>query len=277
VRTPRFILSLDSSDSLVPDSELLLDAEESRHLSRVLRLDAGQQCEVYETVSQRSFLCTLTGFDGERSRVKIIKPIERKPDVAVALIMAAVSSSAADEIVEKATELGAVAIHFFSAERSQERLKGERKERRLDRFQRVALAALKQSGSPKPPSIETYESLKSVLEQLHRGPSGEVPIRQPNRLLCSAPEGDGQPAEISSFLTIASEAYEIPAGKLEEVPQSADFYVLIGPEGGWSIEELKLAERFGYVPVTLGPNTLRSETAATAALSVLIALGASTK
>ena len=187
MRTPRFILSLDSSNSLGPDTELLLDAEESRHLSRVLRLDVGQQCEVYETNSQQSFLCTLTGFEGERSRVKIIKSIDRKPDVAVALIMAAVSSSAADEIVEKATELGAVAIHFFSAERSQERLKGERKEKRLDRFQRVALAALKQSGSPRPPSIETHDSLQAVLDKLHSGPHGQQPPGRPNRLLCSAP------------------------------------------------------------------------------------------
>ncbi len=252
----------------------MLGTDETKHLARVLRLSPGDAAEVYEIESGKNLLCSFVSLEGDRARLKVLEVAERTMPLRVELLVASVSSAAADEIVEKATELGASAVRIFTAARSQERLRGERKEKRLERFHRVALAALKQSGAARSPEVSADESLLTLLERLHHQQDSQPASGNGRRLVCTAPSSDGQPTEIPAFLTCAQRAYENPAAKLEKSLQDADFYLLIGPEGGFSAEELKLAQRFGYLPASLGPNTLRTETAATAALSVVIALGA---
>ena len=128
--------------------------------------------------------------------------------------------------VEKAVEMGIGGIRFFFSKNT------ERKQLSLDRLTRVSMAALKQSGNLFLPEIKSYLSLKDCLKDAREG----------NKLI----------------------AYMLanPADRLVDfLPTRQKTVVFIGPEGGFSAEEITLAEQQGFTSISLGQARLRTETA----------------
>jgi 16S rRNA (uracil1498-N3)-methyltransferase len=178
-----------------------------------------------------------------------------------------------DALVEKAVELGAARIQPLHCERSVLRLAGERAERRREHWQAVAVAASEQSGRTRVPEVAPVRALLGWLAALPGAPAGPgqdaAPgTSPPDRWLLSL---DEQALPIAQHLArhLVRQTPGRPAGPPGNAPGA--LCVLSGPEGGLTAEEQAAARACGFAPVSLGPRTLRADTAPLAALAWIAA------
>jgi 16S rRNA (uracil1498-N3)-methyltransferase len=217
-----------------------LSGAAAAHVVRVLRLRAGDPLTVFSGDGW-DYPGTIAALRGERVEVELGPRVPGQPDspLAVTLLQGVARADRMDFVVQKATELGVARILPVLSGRSVVRLDPRQAERKLEHWRAVAAAACEQCGRSRLPAVEPPRSLDEALDGLPDGPP---------RLLLEpgAPE---------------------PLGAL---PRDAGSVVLlIGPEGGLADVERAAAARNGFVPRSLGPRVLRTETAAVAALAVL--------
>lgn len=295
MRVPRFIFSLAqvvestpstsacAADDLIGKS-LVLSRSESRHLAKVLRLEAGTTISLHCNELAESFSGVVTKCDRESSQVRIDKRIANTSRNSLTLLLGMPKNSACEIITEKSVELGVEEIAYFFAERSQNHVSAQRFEKRLERLERIALSAVKQSYSSYCPRLRFESNLEKTLLEVHSKQRGAKATER--RLLCSAPQPgneilgvnaiDGQtqsePPLITEYLISSGlqlkQAQDLCGSGLEKFGESVDLYLLIGPEGGFTPKELSIASEFDYQSVSLGSTVLRSETAAILACGI---------
>jgi 16S rRNA (uracil1498-N3)-methyltransferase len=216
-----------------------LRGDEARHLTRVLRVEAGQRYEISDNSSV--WLAEIAEARGDRVVFRAIEPIETPPlPVRITLCAALVKFDRFEWIVEKATELGVESILPVEAARTEKGLLAA-SEKRAERWRRIAREASQQSRRLSVPEI-----LPAV--GISKGLAMEAGFRY------FLDEGEAPPL----------------ASVLPEVRSTADRVALmLGPEGGWVEDERRLAVDGGWKPVSLGPTVLRAETAAIAAVAVI--------
>lgn len=171
----------------------------------------------------------------------ITPPILKAPALIVG--QALLKGEKMDWVIQKATELGVSEIVPLESRHSVVQLKTDRIDHQLARWQRIALEAAQQSEQWRVPMISQPRSLASLLKNRETGTV---------TLLLAERRGG------KSLQTVA-------------LPQnlSNSLLLFIGPEGGWSKEEMDIAEQTGAECLTLGEHILRAETAAIAAISIL--------
>jgi 16S rRNA (uracil1498-N3)-methyltransferase len=184
------------------------------------------------TIGRRDAAVRLLGFD----------PVQREPAVAVTLALGMPANERMDWLVEKATELGAARIVPLLCQRSVLRLSGERAAGRREHWQAVALAAAEQCGATR---LTVIDAITPLDEWLGDGLQREAP--QAERCLLS-------------LAADAATQSDADAGGRARI-------VLSGPEGGFTEAEEAAARAAGFTPLSLGPRTLRAETAPLAALA----------
>lgn len=172
------------------------------------------------------------------------EPVEREATRAVHLAVGMPANERMDWWVEKATELGATSLQPLLAERSVVRLQGERAEKKRGHWQGIAIAACEQCGRNRVPPVGEIMGVAPWLRQPRTGLG---------LLLCLRPGAQPLVQALQSHGT-------------------GPVTLLSGPEGGLSPAEEDAAIAQGFVPVTLGPRTLRAETAPLAALAALTLL-----
>jgi 16S rRNA (uracil1498-N3)-methyltransferase len=223
--------------------EAILDAGSSRHLTRVLRMRAGDPLALFDG-SGGEYRGVIHAPERDRVRVHIesFDPIEREAPLGVGLAQVISAADLMDWTVQKAVELGARWIQPLAAERAKVRLDHERAERRVAHWQRVAVAACEQCGRNTIPPVAPVLELRAWLAR-------------------------GIPCLHRIVLDPQASARLSQAG-----PLSGETVLLVGAESGLSDEELTLARAQGFAAVSLGPRVLRTETAGLAALAALQAL-----
>jgi 16S rRNA (uracil1498-N3)-methyltransferase len=170
--------------------------------------------------------------------------VEREPACQMHLAVGMPANDRMDWLIEKATEMGVWTIQPLMCERSVLRLSGERADKKIAHWQSVAVASSEQCGGNRVPRVLPVTSLGSWLATADAALAPAV-----QRLLLSLSAG------------------AVPLHKLTPPPGACCF--LSGPEGGLSAAEETSAQAAGFAPVTLGPRTLRAETAALFALASL--------
>jgi len=155
--------------------------------------------------------------------------------------------------IEKATELGIARITPILAHRTEKHL-AQAALKRSERWRRIALEASKQSRRTDIPEIADPTALKQALEQ----------ERSITRILLSETEQQTTLAAALEDSQPGTHAHEIP----NSPPIPITHALAIGPEGGWTPEEMSLFTHHQWQPVTLGPRILRAETAAIAAIAI---------
>jgi 16S rRNA (uracil1498-N3)-methyltransferase len=224
----------------VRNGKAQIEGEEARHLSRVLRVEAGQR---YEISDNRNVY--LAEIETARKENIIFKTLEKfpaaSPSARFELYAALIKFDRFEWIVEKATELGVTEIVPIEATRSERGLE-KAAAKRVERWRRIALEASQQSRRTHLPEIDGPISLNDAIARTvsYRYVLDESPG--------VAPLMKALPAERTVHDTIA---------------------ILTGPEGGWTDEERNSFTGAGWTPVSMGPLILRSETAVIAALAVV--------
>lgn len=212
----------------------------AHHAVRVLRLRDGDAVVLFDG-SGAEWPARLAVRGRECSaELEDCRFVERESPLQVVLVQALAAGDKMDWVVQKAVELGVHAVQPLSAARSVLRLAGERAERRVAHWQQVAVAACEQCGRNRVPSVRGLSSLADYLA-----------ASATERRVVLAPGGAVGLAALAP-------------------PRSGEaLHLLVGPEGGWSEDELALCTRAGVTALALGPRVLRTETAGLAALAAL--------
>ena len=225
----------------VVDGRVTFDAEESRHLTRVLRLRPGDTVVATDGAG-RDYTVRLDRV-GEASTGTVLAVAPGVPDspLAVTLVQGVPKGDKMEAIVRAATELGVARVRPAVCERTVVRLEPGRWRDRARRWQRVAREAAKQCGRAVIPEVDAPRPLAECLA----GNGADL------RLCCW--EGGGTPLHEALALTTA--------------PRSV--LLVVGPEGGLAPPEVEAARERGLTIASLGPRILRTETAGPAVLAIL--------
>jgi 16S rRNA (uracil1498-N3)-methyltransferase len=244
--TPRIFVDADVRD-LVPGAAQVLPAGAARHVAQALRMRAGEAMTLF-TGAGGEYATTIVRIDRREVVLQIERydPVERESPWPVALAQSLIAADMMDWVVRKAVELGVAAVTPLRSARTQG-VPNDRAGRRVERWRQIAIAACEQCGRNRVPEIAAVESFDAWVES--RSGSEAVAILD---------------AEASRSL--AAEAAAAP-------PR----IVAIGPEGGFTPEELHRAGQRNAVRVHLGRRILRAETAAVAALATLNAIAGDAK
>jgi 16S rRNA (uracil1498-N3)-methyltransferase len=218
----------------------------ARYVSRVHRLGPGDRLVFFDPdlATEADAQLIEVRKSGLSCEVTAVRPSGYRA-YPLRLIQGLGKAAKPDLIIRDATALGVDGILFLETERSVAHVSIERASSRLERWKRIATEAARQSGRGNLPGIEGPLSLTRALGEL----------ADARRLLLSA---SGPPLLERVAVTGAGEHTAL----------------LVGPEGGLSQSEIRQAEAAGFLPVSLGPTTLRTELAAVAALGALVALSA---
>jgi 16S rRNA (uracil1498-N3)-methyltransferase len=218
-------------------AELLGD--EALHLTRVLRVEPGQRYEISD--NHAAWLAEIAEARGPRVVFRVIEPIDSPAaPVRLTLIAAIVKFDRFEWIVEKATELGIERLLPMATARTEKGL-FEASHKRAERWRRIARESSQQARRV------------SVPEILPAAPFGR-------RL--------AEPADHRYFLEEAGAPPLLSTLPRRRTPAD-QVALMLGPEGGWTDDERRLAAAAGWLAVSLGPLVLRAETAAAAALAVV--------
>ncbi len=214
--------------------------DDAAHLTRVLRVEAGQR---YEISDNRNVY--LAEIETARKSLVVFRIAEkiphRRPIAHVTLCAALFKFDHFEWMVEKATELGVDVIVPFMATRSERGL-DRAAEKRVERWRRIGVEASQQSRRDLLPDIEDPGKLAGILPR---------------------------PAGCRLFLDEDPTARPI----LDAIPENKSvddrIALALGPEGGWTPEERSAFTTAGWFPVSLGDSVLRAETAAIAGLAIV--------
>lgn len=222
-------------------TQAVLRGPEHHHLARVLRARAGDNVWLFDEagVRYRAEVVSSGPKESVLSVLEILPPAETATRITLA--PALLKAKTMDDVVLQATELGAARISPVESERSVARV-GERGEKKIERWSRIALTAAKQSRAARVPEIEAPVPLGEFLA------SG-----RPGKKIFLNENGG---MSLKSLRTAGGDP-------------PAEAVVLVGPEGGWSAAEEKGILKAGYEPFGLGRTILRAETAALAVLILL--------
>lgn len=226
-------MQLFYSPDIVAAGFCTLDAEESRHAVRVMRLREGDELHVTDGCG-RLYACRIVTADDRACVVECnaLLHTSHSPLLSLHLAVAPTKNPSRMEwLVEKAVEVGVGEITLLDCDHS------ERSFLKTERLEKLAVSAMKQSLHTVLPAIHPAVSLKEWLSSFHFPHSTQKLIAH-----CEADQ---------------------PRTPLREALESGrDAVVLIGPEGDFSNDEIALALEKGFIPVSLGPSRLRTETAA---------------
>jgi 16S rRNA (uracil1498-N3)-methyltransferase len=220
--------------------------DDAHHLIRVLRVEAGQKYEISD--NDRVFLAEVEQARKSRVLFRVLEPVDSPAlPVRVTLAAALVKFDRFEWIVEKATELGVETIVPVETDRSEKGLL-DASRKRVDRWRKIARESSQQSRRKRLPAIADPSPLIAFNAREHR------------------------------FRFLLDEAASHPL--LDAAPASRSpedrVCLLVGPEGGWTAAERERLQP-GWTAVSLGPQILRTETAAVAALSIVMSVWQATR
>jgi len=227
---------------------LITDPRELRHLRAVLRLGPGDRIRCLDGAGVE-----YVGLIREVMPDGVLVSIEERTSEPASvkpprwLAQSLLKSDRFDWALQKATELGATRITPLITARTVVAVSEEHRSRKCARWRRIAEEAAKQCGRACVPMIEA-----------------------PQRMTRWRPEPPPGVALIATLASGGEPIHEV-LGHERTLAQAqrGGALILIGPEGDFTPEEVRIAERLGIRPVSLGPLTLRAETAAVAALAIL--------
>lgn len=226
--------------SFSPHQKILLDKTASHHLAVVLRAKIGESVTLFNG-DGCEYQAKITDIQKKNVEVDIIafQPRDLESPLSIHLAQSMSRGEKMDFTIQKAVELGVKKIFPLSTERTNVKLDKERSEKRLAHWQSIIISACEQSGRNLIPEISPIETLDQALPHFD----------QTWRFILSPHTG-------KTFKNLP-------------IQQNDSVLLFIGPEGGLSENEMNKVMRQGFIPITLGPRVLRTETAGLVAISAL--------
>lgn len=223
--------------------EMIITSDDGHHIARVLRLKPGD-CIVVVGQDGQACQAEIVAVDGSSVKVACRQALTetKEPPVEVWLAQGLPKGDKMEYIIQKAVELGVSRILPVETAHTVVRYDTEKKAARRERWQKIAYEAAKQCGRAAVPEIAPVQTLSALLK-----------MTLPETVFMLY---EGHPARgLKDALRMTT---------------SESYLLLIGPEGGFSSDEVLLCRQRGAHIVTMGPRILRTETAALAALTAVL-------
>jgi len=227
----------------IQDNRGVIDGQELAHLQRVLRLVPGDRITVFDDAGweHEAVIQSLTA---ERGEIEIRRSYEagRESALNITLALGLTKGEKMDLVVEKATELGVQSIIPFASAHAVPKFDQTKVAKRTERWRKIALSAAKQCGRSQVPEVLPLCDFMTLVSQ---------PAAPALKLLFWEKE------EQQSLQRVK-----------ERNPGANALLLVVGPEGGFSTEEVNLARTRGFETIHLGRRILRAETAAVTVVSL---------
>ena len=234
------------------ESTASLLGKEAEHLARGLRAQPGMEADI--VANGRVYRGVITGVHPHEVTFALHDELPSERALPITLALAVFKFDRMEWAIEKATELGVATLVPILARRTEKHL-AQSAEKRAERWRRIAHESAKQSRRAEIPIIEDPIPLTQYLQR--ETPQGKINVK---RILLSEEE------RTLSLQACISSAIDAAGNDLPEM------IFAIGPEGGWTPEELNLFTQHHWQSASLGPRILRAETAAIATLAIASAL-----
>jgi 16S rRNA (uracil1498-N3)-methyltransferase len=221
----------------VSGNRAALTGEHAEHLIRVLRASVGQEFDIATGASVRRG--RIASIDDGRVEFELGEQVFSKTVVDISLLLAIFKFDRMEWAIEKCTELGVARIVPVVAQRTDAHLGGA-SAKRAERWRRIALQAAEQSRRARPPEIAAPLKFADAIK-----------ISCDSRIVLSESE---EPRALRDVI----------------VPSAGSLAIAVGPEGGWTDQELNLFRDAGWISASLGSTILRAETAAIAATAIIL-------
>jgi len=227
-------------------NKVLITGGEARHIVTVLRMKKGDELDIFDG-SGKEFRVRILEIDRLGGLPKITagiiaqKRVERDPNLKITLFQSIPKGNKLDFIIQKSTEIGVSEIVPVITERTIVRVDSKRSKERAFRWQKIAQEAAKQSGRNTVPKVGPILDFSQALNQFSE--------RRPHTGI------------IAWELEDKNHLREVLKGSVGVAVSNFALSVFVGPEGGFTAEEVERARRAGVVPVSLGYRMLRTETA----------------
>lgn len=240
---PRFFVSTAAADKARGTIEIV--GEDALHITRSLRMRPGEKLTVCDDcgIEYETEICEISGAENVLLSILSSKSSENEPPYKCTVYQSLVKGDRFDTVLQKSTELGATEIVPVMSSRCMVKLDKEDFLKKVERWQKIVSEAAKQCGRAVIPVVREPVSFS---EAVMRASECELP------LFCY--EGEGT-RPISEWI--------------DSVSSPATVSVMVGPEGGYSVEEAEEANNGGMKPTGLGKRILRTETAPLYVLSCL--------
>ena len=224
-----------------------LSGDEAHHVVRVFRAEPGTEIDLFDGNGGR-YRGVVETIDGASPAVsgRVIAVRETVVLPRLRLLQGLPKGAKFDFVIEKAVELGASAIFPFLGETSPVGVGAERAAAKIERWKRVAEAAAKQCGATALPDITAPRPLRDYQSELHKG-----------RFFVLDERGTPLKADLQAAPIAVSP------------PNSGNIGLVVGPESGFSRGEMEWLTALGARVVSVGPTTLRTETAGLVGLALL--------
>jgi 16S rRNA (uracil1498-N3)-methyltransferase len=223
-----------------------LTGDHAAHLVRVLRAQVGQEFDIACGSAVRNG--RIVSVADHRVEFELGAEIPAATLAEIILLLSIFKFDRMEWAIEKCVELGVVRIVPVIARRTDSHLAAAAM-KRVDRWRRIALQAAEQCRRAATPDIEGPVKLTDVLLR---------------------PSSEGTGAEVPVRIVLSEVEQQVHLRDLLEPASSRNLILAIGPEGGWTEDELVHFREAGWSSASLGPTILRAETAATAAIAISI-------
>jgi len=230
----------------INENKAIIAGEDVKHIRDVLRHKVGDNIYICDEEGKK-YLTQILSFSKELIELKVLNPLTdtSEPNIKVTLYQGMPKADKLEFIIQKCTELGVSEVVPVMTERVIVKLDEKNINNKLERWNRIALEASKQSGRQKIPEVKKPINLKNLVENI---PKYDILLL---------------PYECEKEVTIKS--------ALKNIDKNCkNIAILIGPEGGFSEEEVEILSDTNVRKVTLGPRILRTETAGIATLTIVL-------
>ena len=255
------------------------------HWCKVLRASVGEQALFFDGQGGE-YTVTLTDITKKQALVTIndFNPINRALPFTVNIALVMSRGERMDYAIQKATELGVSSIQLLTSQHGEVRLKADQTDKKLAHWQQVAVSACEQCGLNIVPNLLAPKAFSDWIDE----PAGVPTSTNMTKLILAVPPEDSGVATLCHDIERSDiERNEIEPITPPYIPYAnplpyitnqfrqctlAQFWLLIGAEGGFSAQEITQAIERGFLPWQIGERVLRTETAPVVALSSLLTL-----
>ena len=241
---PKFFVT----ENEVKDDVIKIVGEDVNHIANVLRKHIGDSLNICNISTSDNFLCDIVEIDKENIKCKVIKKIDTKiePDTEITIFQGLPKFEKMELIIQKCTEIGVTEFYPVSMERCIVKLDGKNEIKKLERWQKIAETAAKQSGRNIIPKIKNIINLKKLCNLFEK-----------YDIVLLAYEKEKNTTLKQALKTLKN-------------CKKSKIGIVIGPEGGIDEREIKELIDSGAISITLGNRILRTETVGISMSSIIL-------
>lgn len=237
---------VDKNQINIPEKTAVITGSDRNHIKNVLRMKEGEEVSLIVPGDDNEYRCSVCGYTDDTVELKLlfIKESNVELPCEVVLYQALPKADKMELVITKSVELGVSRIVPVASSRSIVKLEGDRQDKKIARWNTISETAAKQSKRAVIPPVSAVMTVEEALSD------------------CSGFDHKLIPYELADHDSMNETRKVI--GSIEPGSRVA---VFIGPEGGFTDDEIALATAAGFTPVTLGHRILRTETAPLVVLS----------